>query len=113
MPTDPKADVRAAVLAGSMSVMSVATIEPTALHRRQSAPVIRPADGHLPPLDLQIEPFRYRATPDSVEVDHSVARPLRPRLGGGAGSFLDSPAQRRPPPTWICSMAHRGHGRRG
>jgi len=70
MPTDPKSQARAAVLAASL----VATIPDTELVRRaEPAPIKRIVPRGRPPLDLDAPIYRYRVGADgSVSVIRDI-----------------------------------------
>lgn len=69
MSFDPKADTRAAVLAGSLASAEIA---PTPFHLRERAAIVRAVRSLRAPLDLEAGIFRY-----VVKRDGSI-RPLRP-----------------------------------
>jgi hypothetical protein len=66
--SDPRTPLRAAVLAGAMSVDP----QPLELFELR-VPAIRRVMPHItPPLDLDVIPFRYRVTANGIE-------PVRPK----------------------------------
>jgi hypothetical protein len=68
---DPKSNVRAAVLAGSLSIEPAADdfLEFSVPARRRVMPRV------TPPLDLTVIPFRYRVSSERIEA-------VRPRCHG-------------------------------
>ncbi len=72
MPSDPRSHARAALLAGAMS------FEPQPLAPLQIVPpaIRRVMPRITPPLDLRVNPFRYRLRLGRIEA-------VRPRCGHG------------------------------
>lgn len=79
MSFDPKADTRAALLAGSLASAEIA---PTPFHLRERAAVVRAVRSLKAPLDLNAAEFRYLVKLDGrivpLRAIRSVQR-LRPR----------------------------------
>jgi len=61
-----RTQMQAMALAGALN--SVVVVEPTPLHRRSTAPIVRRLPAHHPPLDLTAAAFRYLR-----RVDGSIA----------------------------------------
>jgi len=76
MSSDPRSNVRAAVLAGSIAIQPAAddVFELRVPVRRRIMPRL------TPPLDLSVIPFRYRVTTDRRGGDHIEA--VGPRCHG-------------------------------